>query len=94
MKELSQNLILLELARSLGQICEHSLEELHAGTVLEDIPGIDSLRLLQAVAHLEHHFRVEIDVIALDDLTSVRDVLNAVLMARQMDGGGRDPEPV
>jgi acyl carrier protein len=56
--------------------------ELAIDTLLDDIPGIDSLRLLQAVAHLEQHFRVEIDVVDLDDLHCVRDIVNAISAAR------------
>jgi acyl carrier protein len=82
MTELRQEIILAELARSLRRICEQSQPEVRADTRLDDLPGIDSLRLLQAVAYLEQHFRVEIDVVALDDLSSVQDILNAILQAR------------
>ena len=47
-------------------------------TKLDDVPGIDSLRLLQAVARLEETFRVEIDVVTLNHLETVRDVLDAI----------------
>jgi acyl carrier protein len=76
--------ILGEFTKLLRRICEHDEMEIAAGTLLDDIPGIDSLRLLQAVAHLEDHFHVEIDTAALGDLRRVRDVLNAVSDARPM----------
>jgi acyl carrier protein len=94
MTELCQEIILAELARSLRQICEQSQPELHPATMLDDLPGIDSLRLLQAVAYLEQHFRVEIDVVALDDLSSVQDILNAISRARPADEAGRSLEHV
>jgi acyl carrier protein len=52
------------------------------------------LRLLQAVAYLEQHFRVEIDVVALDDLSSVQDIVNAISRARPADEAGRSLEHV
>jgi acyl carrier protein len=76
--------ILGEFTNLLRRICEHDEMELAADTLLDDIPGIDSLRLLQAVAHLEDHFHVEIDTAALADLRRVRDVLNAVSRARPL----------
>ena len=94
MTVLRQELILAELARSLRRICEHSLPGLRADTVLEGLPGIDSLRLLQAVANLEQHFHVEIDVVALDDLSSVQDILNAVSRGRPVSDAGCDLEHV
>jgi len=86
------DLILSELSRSLVKICEHDPVGLKADTMLEDIPGIDSLRLLQAVAHLEECFGVEIDVVALDDLHRVQDILNAISRARptRSDTNGAD----
>jgi acyl carrier protein len=78
-------LVLCELTRLLRRICECESLVLTPATELEDIPGIDSLRLLGAVAHLEEYFSVEIDVAALDDLRRVRDILNAVAAASPMD---------
>ncbi|MGD0430039.1 MAG: acyl carrier protein [Acetobacteraceae bacterium] len=88
MTELSQDIILAELARSLRRICELSQPELRADMVLGDLPGINSLRLLQAVAYLEQYFHVEIDVVALDELTRVQDILNAVSQARPVNDVG------
>ncbi|MSO99809.1 MAG: acyl carrier protein [Acetobacteraceae bacterium] len=74
--------VLIELTTLLRRLnaCENL--EISAETSLEVIPGLDSLRLLQAVAHLEEHFHVEIEVGALDDLHLVRDILNAVSSAQ------------
>jgi acyl carrier protein len=74
--------IFIELAKLLRRICEDEMPVLTVNTPLDDIPGIDSLRLLQAIAHLEEHFNVEIDVAALDDLSCVRDILNAIAAAQ------------
>jgi acyl carrier protein len=94
MTELRQDIILTELARSLRRICEHTQPELRADSMLEDLPGINSLRLLQAVAHLEQHFHVEIDVVALDELARVQDILNAVSRARPANDVERGLEHV
>jgi hypothetical protein len=56
MTELCQEIILAEFARSLRQLCEHSQPELLPDTMLDDLPGIDSLRLLQAVAYWNNIF--------------------------------------
>jgi len=76
--------ILDVLARLLGRLCEQDDPSLSPDMLLEDIPGIDSLRLLQAVALLEEHFQVEIDVVALNDLYRVQDILDAISKARPM----------
>ena len=68
----------------LSRLCEHTPMTLSPDMLLEDIPGIDSLRLLQAVALMEEHFRVEVDVVALEDLRIVRDILAAISAARPM----------
>ena len=60
--------------------------ELAGETRLDNIPDVDSLRLLHAVAHLEERFEVEIDTVALDDMRCVRDILNAVAAARPAGG--------
>jgi acyl carrier protein len=82
MKAPQPDAILVELTRLLSRICEHEQTHLSGSTLLEDVPGIDSLRLLQAVASLEEHFGVEIDVVALEDLTRVQDILDAISNAR------------
>jgi acyl carrier protein len=73
--------ILVELISLLQRICECEGHCLTADTPLEDIPGIDSLRLLETVAHLEERFRVEIDTVALDDLRCVRDIVTMIAAA-------------
>ena len=77
--------VLAQLTKLLTRICEHDQVGLSAETMLDEIPGIDSLRLLQAVAHLEEHFDVEIDVKALEDLRRVHDILHAISTARRVD---------
>ena len=68
----------------LSRLCEQAPLTLLPDMLLEEIPGIDSLRLLQAVALMEEHFRVEIDVVALEDLRIVSDILAAMVGARPM----------
>ena len=73
--------ILLVLVPLLCRLCEQPALDLTPDTVLAEVPGIDSLRQLQAVAELEEHFGVEVDVAALDDLTTVGDVIAAIAQA-------------
>ena len=42
---------------------------------LAEVPNIDSLRLLQAIALLEEQFSIEIEVVALERLQRVRDIV-------------------
>lgn len=48
---------------------------------LAELDGIDSLRLLEALALTELHFGVQVDTAALDSFTTVEDMLRAVLAA-------------
>ena len=42
---------------------------------MAEVPNIDSLRLLQAIALLEEQFSIEIEVVALERLQRVRDIV-------------------
>jgi acyl carrier protein len=65
------------------RVCQHPLPELSPDTYLDELPGMDSLRVLHVIAALEEQFGVQIDVAALDRLYHVRDVLDAVLAAKK-----------
>ena len=82
--------ILRVLVPLMCRLCEQPDLALAPATLLAEIPGIDSLRQLQAVALLEEHFDVEVDVAALDDLTTVGDVIAVIAQARP--AGGNLPE--
>ena len=45
---------------------------------MADVPNMDSLRLLQAIALLEEQFSVEIEVVALERLHRVRDIFHII----------------
>jgi acyl carrier protein len=77
-----------EFVRLLRQVCALGEINLSPGESLDAIEGLDSLRLLQVVAHLEEHFQVEVDIEALNDLTRVGDVLAAISGARRVDASG------
>lgn len=51
------------------------------GTDLTELGGLDSLRLLEAIALTESACGVEIDAATMGDFTVVADVLRAVLAA-------------
>jgi acyl carrier protein len=70
------------LSHLFSDLCQQPSRALTPDMLLQDIPGIDSLRLLQAVALLEERFHVEIDVVALEDLHRVQDILDAIANAR------------
>ncbi len=77
----TSDVILTVLTNILRRLCELDRLELSPDMPLVDIPGIDSLRILQTVALAEEHFRMEIDVVALENLHRVRDVMNAIAPA-------------
>jgi acyl carrier protein len=83
-------LVLSALADLLHRICKRERIELSTDTLLADIEGLDSLRLLQTIASLEDLFRVEIEVDALNDLTQVSDILGAIADAAPAPGSGAD----
>ena len=87
----NQEAVPVELAKLLRHLCNDEQLELEVDMPLEAIPGIDSLHLLQAVAHFEEHFRVEIDVVAIDAVYRVHDIVNAITAARlqQRDGSAK-----
>jgi len=78
------------VAAALRSICQNPLPGLSPDTHLDELPGLDSLRLLHVVAMMEEQYGVEIDVAALDRLYQVQDVLQAVRAAQTAtaDGGG------
>lgn len=78
---MSQAVVLSAFADLLAQVCEQAPLDLRPDTVLADIPGIDSLRLLEAIALLEENYMVEIMIPALDDLRHVGDVVTAIMQA-------------
>jgi acyl carrier protein len=87
--DFNPEVIVAELTRLLRRLCQDEQLELTVDMPLDAVPGIDSLRLLLAVAHLEEHFHVEIDVVAIDDMYRVGDIVTAVSAARPEQWGGR-----
>ena len=62
----------------LCRVCERGAVALPDDLPLADVPNIDSLRLLQAIALLEEQFSIEIDVVALERLHRVRDIVELI----------------
>ena len=81
--------VLAALISLLRILCQNETLVPAMDTPLETIPEIDSLILLQVVAHLEEQFLVEIDVVAIDSMEHVGDIVNAICAARpqQHDAG-------
>jgi acyl carrier protein len=71
------------VAATFRHVCQHPLPELSPDTYLDELPGMDSLRVLHLIAAWEDQLGVDIDVAALDRLYQVRDVLDAVLAAKE-----------
>ena len=69
------------LTAILRGLCEQDRLDLAPDMLLADIPGIDSLRILQAIALMEEHFAVEVDVIALESLFRVSDMIDIITNA-------------
>jgi len=59
----------------LCRVCERPAVALRQDLPLAEVPNIDSLRLLQAIALLEEQFSIEIEVVALERLHRVRDIV-------------------
>jgi acyl carrier protein len=70
------------VAVSLRKLCQDPLAGLTSETYLDELPGMDSLRVLHAIAMIEEQFGVEIDVAALDGMQQVGDIVQAVRVAR------------
>jgi acyl carrier protein len=62
----------------LCRVCERPAVALRQDLPLAEVPNIDSLRVLQAVALLEEQFSIEIEVVALERLQRVRDVVELI----------------
>jgi acyl carrier protein len=62
----------------LCRVCGRAAVDLPQDLPLADVPNIDSLRLLQAIALLEEQFSIEIEVVALERLHRVRDVVKLI----------------
>jgi acyl carrier protein len=60
------------------RVCERTTVALPQDLPLADVPNIDSLRLLQAIALLEEQFSIEIEVVALERLHQIRDVVEII----------------
>jgi acyl carrier protein len=71
------------VAATLRKVCQSPLPGLGPDTHLDELPGMDSLRVLHVVAMMEEQFGVEIDVTALERMYQVKDVLDAVRTAKR-----------
>ena len=70
------------VAATVRKVCQQALPGLAPDTYLDELPGMDSLRVLHVVATVEEQFGVEIDVTALDRMRQMLDVLKAVRAAK------------
>lgn len=62
----------------LCRVCERDAVTLPQDLLLAEVPNMDSLRLLQAIALLEEQFSIEIEVVALERLHRVRDIVEII----------------
>jgi acyl carrier protein len=70
------------VAALLRHLCRDDLPGLSPDSALRDLPGMDSMRLLETAALLEDQYGVELDLGALARLARVRDLVGAVASAR------------
>lgn len=70
--------LLAALAGMMPGITGMPTGELRAETLLEDIPGLDSLRLMELLATAESRFGVELDPADLEDLLRLGDIATAL----------------
>lgn len=69
------------LAQLLRRLCQERLVDLRPETRLDEVAGLDSLRLIEAVAQLEERFGVVIDTDNLAELRMVGDIARLILDA-------------
>jgi acyl carrier protein len=74
------------VAATLRRLCQDPLPELTPDTHLDELPGMDSLRVLHVIALIEEQFGIEIDVAALDRMYQIQDILHAVRVAQGVAG--------
>jgi acyl carrier protein len=74
------------VAAALRKLCHDPLPELTAETYLDELPRMDSLRVLHVIATLEDQFDVSVDISALDGLRVVGDIARALCAARLAAG--------
>lgn len=80
------------MKKVVGQIEEHFKTDLSHLTpdsrLSSSIPGLDSLKLLDMVIHLEDHFDIEFDDSKLENLVLVRDLVDYIdsLLAGRSQG--------
>ena len=66
------------VAAALRRLCQDPLPYLAPDTHLDELPGMDSLRVLHVIAAMEDQFGVEIDVTALENLRQIQDIVQAL----------------
>jgi hypothetical protein len=69
------------VAAALRKFCQNPLSRLSPHTYLDELPGMDSLRMLHAIALIEEQ-GIEVDVAALDRMYRVQDIINALRAAQ------------
>jgi hypothetical protein len=67
---------------TLRRVTRQSTALLGSATPLDDIEGLDSLKVIETVALLEDHFAVAVDSLSLDGLTTVGDIVRIIARAR------------
>ncbi len=75
-------LVLAEVRGQIRRLCGQPALEVDGATALDEIEGLDSLRIIEAVALLEERFGVAVDPLALDGLASVGDIVRIITSAR------------
>ena len=81
------DIILAAFGKLLGTLSQQPPSILRPDMLLGDVPGLDSLRLVQAIALLEEHFDVEVNVVTLENLEHVHDVIEAISQAGAVSQG-------
>lgn len=65
----------------LRKVCQRPTLEITPEMRLDELPGMDSLRVLHVVTMIEERVGVEIDVAALDRLVRIRDIVSCIQAA-------------
>lgn len=72
------------LIATLRRVCPAPLPDLPPETLIDSVPDLDSLRLIEAVALLESHYAVTVDTDGLTELVTLADI--AALIGRALPG--------
>ena len=80
---LDEGTVFASVAETLRAICRSPLPDLSPDVYLENVPNLDSLRLIDATVRLEQKLRVAVDTDRLAELLTIADLVHMLATSRQ-----------